>query len=160
MLMYFSGDPVIPTSRARVWAHLLDPRFVAASAPAVESVDVLDPTHYRVVSALGLGFFKLRFVLDIELLDLVEPERARMRAHGTAPGTTVGFESKIRLEELDPGRVRLHWEAASEMHGAAAGIGAPLVEGVVRKLTEMFWHDFARRAAAAAAAAATAAPTR
>ncbi|HEU4700272.1 MAG TPA: carbon monoxide dehydrogenase subunit G [Gemmatimonadales bacterium] len=148
--MHFSGAPLIPAPRARVWGHLLDPAFVAASAPAVESVQVLDPTHYRVVSALGVGFLKVRFVLAIELVDLLEPESARMVASGTAPGTAVRFESRIRLEELDPRSVRLHWEAWSEMRGAAAGLGHSLLEGVVRRLTQLFWQDFARRAGAAA----------
>jgi carbon monoxide dehydrogenase subunit G len=29
--------------------------------------------------------------------------------------------------------------------GALAGVGARLVEGVARKLTERFWEDFAQR---------------
>lgn len=146
--MRFSGAPVVAAPRTQVWDHLLDPAFVAASAPAVESVDILDATHYRVVSALGVGFLKLRFVLAVELVDLVAPESARMVAGGTAPGTAVRFESRIRLEELDARSVRLHWEAWSEMSGAAAGLGQPLVEGLVRRLTEVFWQDFARRAGA------------
>ena len=33
MKLEFSGAPVIPTSREHVWQKLLDPDFVAASAP-------------------------------------------------------------------------------------------------------------------------------
>jgi carbon monoxide dehydrogenase subunit G len=150
MRMEFAGDPVIPAPRERVWEHLLDPHFVAASAPAVEAVRVIDPTRFSVVSGIGVGFLKLRFTLHIELHDLVEHESARMRASGEAPGTTVSFDSSVRLEPLGPERTRLHWDAQSEMHGAATGVGRRLLEGTLRKLTELFWQDFARRAAAEA----------
>lgn len=150
MRMEFAGSPVIPASPEQVWAHLLDPHFVAASAPAVESVRVQDPTHYTVVSGIGIGFLKLRFTLRIELYDLETLERAQMRATGDAPGTTVSMHSSVRLEPVGPARTRLHWDATSEMEGAATGVGRRLLEGTLRKLTEMFWQDFARRAGARA----------
>ena len=59
------------------------------------------------------------------------------------------MDSRIRLEEVDSGHQRLHWEAETTVDGALAGVGAPLVEGVARKLTERFWEDFARRVEAA-----------
>lgn len=150
MRLRFSGNPEIPASTERVWQLLLDPHFIAASLPGVERVQVSDPTHFSVVSGLGIGLFKLRFALDVEFFELVERTGARMRAHGTAPGSKVEMHSSIRLEELGPARVRLHWEADSRMTGAVTGIGSRLIEGAVRRLTELFWHDFARRAAARA----------
>jgi len=146
MRMHFSGAPLIPAPAAQVWEHLLDPHFVAASAPAVEAVTVTDPTHFGVVSALGVGFLKLRFSMQIELYDLREPHSASMRATGEAPGTSVAMHSDIRLEPVAADRVRLHWTATTDMDGAAAGMGRRLLEGAIRLMTERFWEDFARRA--------------
>jgi carbon monoxide dehydrogenase subunit G len=43
------------------------------------------------------------------------------------------------------GKVRLHWTATSQLSGTVAKLGAKLLEGVARKMTEQFWDDFARR---------------
>jgi carbon monoxide dehydrogenase subunit G len=83
--------------------------------------------------------------MDVGFHDIVPRESARMVARGAAPGTSVDMVSRIRLEELAPERQRLHWNAETVVDGALAGVGARLVEGVARKLTERFWEDFAKR---------------
>jgi carbon monoxide dehydrogenase subunit G len=55
MKLHFEGAPEIVTSRAHVWRCLMDPNFVAQSAPGVESVTTIDPTHFTVISAFGVG---------------------------------------------------------------------------------------------------------
>jgi len=148
MKMQFSGAPEITASRQKVWEKLLDADFVAASAPGVESVETLDPTHFRVVSGLGVGAVKLRFKLDVELLDIVEGQQLKMRARGKAPGSNVEVLSVLQVEDAGNGRSRLRWSATSEVSGTVASIGARLLEGTARHLTEQFWTDFARRVGA------------
>ena len=145
MKLRFSGAPEIATTREHVWQRLLDPTFVARSAPGVESVQPLDPTHFKVVSGFGVGAVKLRFTLDVELSDVVEGERLTMRARGKAPGSNVDVIASVDLEEASPGRVRLHWVADSDLSGTVASVGGRLVEGTSKKLIEQFWADFARR---------------
>jgi carbon monoxide dehydrogenase subunit G len=128
-----------------VWERLLDPNFVAKSAPGVESVEAIDPTHYKVISAFGVGAIKLRFALNVELVDVVAPERATMRARGKAPGSNVDVVANLLLEDGAPGRVRLRWTAESDVTGTIASVGARLLEGTARRLTEEFWTDFAGR---------------
>ncbi len=151
MKLRFSGAPEIAATRERAWQRLLDPDFVARSAPGVESVERLDPTHFKVVSGFGVGAVKLRFALDVELLEVVERERATMRARGKAPGSNVDVTASVRLEDAGPGRIRLRWTADSEVSGTVASVGARLLEGTARRLIEQFWADFARRVQAEAA---------
>ena len=151
MRLHFSGAPEITATRPHVWRQLLDPNFVSQSAPGVESVETIDPTHFRVVAAFGVGSVKLRFTLTVELADVVEPERATMRARGKAPGSNVDVVATVRIEDAGPGRVRLDWTADSDVSGTVASVGARLLEGTARKLTEQFWTDFARRVQADAA---------
>lgn len=148
MRMQFSGAPEITASRQKVWEKLLDADFVAASAPGVESVETLDPTHFRVVSGLGVGAVKLRFKLDVELLDIVEGRQLKMRARGKAPGSNVDVLSELHVEDAGNGRSRLRWSATSEVSGTVASLGARLLERTARHLTEQFWTDFAQRAGA------------
>lgn len=149
MKLEFSGAPEIPAPRARVWARLTDPDFIAASAPGVESVERVDPTHFRVISGIGVGMMRVKFELEVELSDIVEPERLRMTARGRAPGSAVDTVSSVRLEPLGDSRTRLGWTATTTVSGAVAALGGRLIEGIARRLTEEFWADFARRARAA-----------
>ena len=143
MRLSFSGAPEIRASRADVWRRLLDPEFVASTAPAIESVERIDPTHFKVVAGLGIGALKLRFTLHVELFDLIEPSSAAMRARGKAPGSTVDVTTRFELAEVEPNVVRLQWTAVTEVGGTVASVGARLLEGTARRLTEAFWRDFA-----------------
>lgn len=150
MHLDFSGEPLISAPRHAVWLRLLDPHAVAAAAPGVESVEAIDATRFKVVSSLGVGAIRLSFALDIELSDLVEPESARMHAHGKAPGSEIDVRTTILLHERDAETTQLQWEATATISGTIASIGARLLEGAVRKLTDDFWDTFAQQASAAA----------
>jgi carbon monoxide dehydrogenase subunit G len=126
----------------------MDADFVAASGPGVESVERIDPTHYRVVSGLGVGVLRIRFTMHLELSDIVQGRQVTMRARGKAPGSTVEVVSTLRLEDAGPDRTRLNWAATSDLTGGVAGVGGRLLEGTARRLTEGFWSDFARRVSA------------
>ncbi len=149
MRLNFSGAPEVAAPREMVWAKLMDPDFVAASAPGVEKVERLDDTRYKVVSAFGVGAIKVRFTLDVALSDLVAPERATMSARGKAPGSAVDVRAAIVLREPSPGRTIMEWSSESEVSGTVASVGGRLLEGTAKKLTEQFWTDFARRVGSA-----------
>jgi carbon monoxide dehydrogenase subunit G len=145
MKLEFSGSPTIDAPRERVWERLMDPRFVAQSAPGVESVETIDPTHFKVISGFGVGSIKLRFAMDVELFDIVDGERAKMRVRGKAPGSAIDVISSMQIDDAGPGSSYLNWSATSEVSGTVASVGARLMEGTARKLTQQFWADFARR---------------
>lgn len=143
MRLSFQGSPDVRADVATVWARLLDPRFVASTAPAIESVEEVDATHFRAVAGLGVGVLKLRFTLNIELFDIREPESAKMRVRGKAPGSTLDATTSFRLEPLGAQLVRLHWTVDADVGGTVASVGARLLEGTARRLTGEFWQDFA-----------------
>jgi carbon monoxide dehydrogenase subunit G len=145
MRLEFAGAPEIMAPREEVWARLMDPNFVAASAPGVESVEPVDPMHFRVISGIGVGPVRVSFQLDVELSDVVPLERLRMTALGRAAGSAVDTVSSVRLEPLGNGRTRLNWVATTTISGTVASLGPRLVESAARRLTEDFWTDFARR---------------
>jgi uncharacterized protein len=145
MRLEFAGAPTVTASIEEVWTRLMDPNFVAASAPGVETVEPVDPTHFKVISGIGVGPLRVRFQLDVELSDVVPLERLRMTALGRAPGSAVDTVSSVRLEPLGNGRTRLNWSATSTISGTLAGLGVRLLEAAAGRLTEGFWTDFARR---------------
>ncbi|MGZ8392569.1 MAG: SRPBCC family protein [Gemmatimonadales bacterium] len=145
MKLEFSGSPEITAPKERVWERLMDPHFLARSAPGIQTVEVVDPTHFKVISGFGAGSFKVRFTMDVELFDIVHGRSARMRMHAQAPGSAVDVVSSIEIREAGASTVQLNWSATSEITGTVAGLGAQLMEGTARRLTEQFWADFARR---------------
>ena len=145
MKLQFSGSPEVRAPKQIVWQRLVDPRFVAGSAPGIESVEVIDSTRFRVISGFGPRAMKARITLDGELFDLVPGSSAKMRLWGHGPGSSVEVLSTIAVRDAGPGQVCLNWTATTELSGTVANLGAKLLEGVARKMTEQFWDDFARR---------------
>jgi carbon monoxide dehydrogenase subunit G len=148
MKLEFSGSPAIAAPRERVWQRLMDPQFVAQSAPGVESVERLDPTHFKVISGFGVGSIKVRFTMNVELFDIVAGKSAKMRVRGKAPGSAIDVVSSMHIEDAADRSSQLNWSATSEVSGTVASVGARLMEGTARKLTEQFWTDFAHRVSA------------
>jgi carbon monoxide dehydrogenase subunit G len=53
--------------------------------------------------------------------------------------------SQVRLEPLDDGKTRLHWNATTGMKGIVARVGGSRLEGLARELTQRFWDRFIAR---------------
>jgi len=141
----FSGAPEIAAPPAEVWKRLLDHEFVASVAPGVESVEPIDDRHFKVISAFGVGAVKVKFQLDVELSEVKPPKSLKMSAHGKAPGSGVEVSTTLEIEPIPPNRSRLKWSASSEVRGTVASVGARLLKGTAKKLTEHFWDTFAAR---------------
>jgi carbon monoxide dehydrogenase subunit G len=152
MKLAFAGAPEVRATAAEVWRRLLDPHFIGASTPGVESVEITGPHAFRMQLGFGVALLKFRFDLDVSFHDIVEGETARMEARGIASGTTVAMVSRIRIEPLAQRLQRLHWDAETTITGTLAGVGGRLVEGVAHRLTGRFWEDFAERVEREAAA--------
>ena len=145
MRLDFSGAPEIAAPPEVVWQRLLDHQFVASVAPGVESVEPIDDRHFKVISGFGVGAVKVRFHLDVELSDVTPPKRLKMSARGTAPGSGVEVSTTLEIELISPNRSCLKWSASSEVRGTVASVGARLLKGTAKKLTESFWDKFAAR---------------
>ena len=53
--MEFSGAVDIPASREKVFAWVTDPNKVSQCGPGVESVEVVDQTHFKASAKVGVG---------------------------------------------------------------------------------------------------------
>lgn len=157
MRLSFNGAPEIAAALAEVWPRIVDPHFVAQHGPGVESVEVLDARHFKVITGFGVGSIKLRFGIDVEMLEVNPPSYFTMRARGKAPGSAIEVTAELALVVLDTHRTRLDWKADTDINGSVASVGARLMEGTARKLTEQFWTRFA--ASIQAVAGTGAAPT-
>ena len=138
--MHLQGDVTINAPRAQVYAYLTDPHKVSECAPGVESVEVLVPDKtFRGTVSIGFGAVKARFTGDVEWLELVAPERAKMKAHGSASGSAADVISEMSLSDLPDGTTLLHWIADITIVGQLASLAARLMGTVSQKMTSAFF---------------------
>ena len=132
--MKFSGTVEINAPRDRVWAFVTDPDQVGQCGPGVESIEVVDETHFKATAKVGIGFINARFVAQMEMADLVPPERAVIKAHGQAPGSAVDATAQMTLSGAPEGPTRMDWSADVALSGTMASLGSRLIEGTANKM--------------------------
>ena len=132
--MQFSGTVDIKAPRDKVWAFLIDPDQVGSCGPGVESIEVIDETHFRAKAKVGVGFISARFVVDLELAEQDPPTKAVIKAHGQAPGSAVDATATMNLSDGDDGATRMDWSADVTISGTLASVGARLIDGTANKM--------------------------
>jgi len=132
--MHFSDTTEIRAPRERVWAFLIDAEQVGPCGPGVESVTVIDATHFKARAKVGIGFISARFNVDMELAEQTPPERAVIKAHGQAPGSAVDATANMTLSESPEGVTVMDWVADVVISGTLASVGARLIEGTAKKM--------------------------
>ena len=132
--MKFAGTVEIAAPRQQVWAFVIDPDQVGQCGPGVESIEVIDPTHFKATAKVGIGFISARFVVAMEMAELVEPEKAVIKAHGQAPGSAVDATAQMTLSGDPAGPTTMDWSADVAISGSLASLGARLIEGTANKM--------------------------
>ncbi len=135
--MEFSGAVDIPATRDRVFAFVTDPNKVGACGPGVESIEVIDATHFRAKAKVGVGFISARFVLDLEIAEQHAPDMAVIKAHGQAPGSAVDALGRMNLVDgPELGTTTMLWAAEVNISGMIASVGSRLIDGTANKMIE------------------------
>ena len=132
--MQFSGSTEINAPRDRVWAFVIDPEQVGWCGPGVESIEVIDESHFRARAKVGVGVVSARFNVNLELAEAVEPDRAVIKASGQAPGSAVEATGEMSLSGPAEGPTTMSWSANVAILGTFAAVGARLVEGQANKM--------------------------
>ncbi len=138
--MDFSGNVTIQAPREAVWEFLTEPDQVSTCAPGLESLTVIAPgERFEVVAAVGFGTVKVRFVTDVKWTELDAPHRARMVAHGTAPGSAVDVQASMELAEQGPEITQMTWTAQVTVSGTITSLASRLMGSVTKKVTNAFF---------------------
>src|SRR5436190_501477 len=110
--MQLKGNITIRAPRKKVWDFLTDPNQIGQCVPGVEKIETIEPLKkYRGVVSVGLGSVKARFSGDVEILELDEPNRAKLKAHGTATGSVADAVSEMNLSDGSDGATVVAWTA-------------------------------------------------
>ena len=132
--MEFSGTVEIAAPRDRVWAFVTDPTQVGQCGPGVESIEVIDATHFKATAKVGIGFISARFVMNMEFAEITPPDAATIKAHGQAPGSAVDATARMDLSDGPNGGTVMAWSADVNIAGTLASMGARLIDGTATKM--------------------------
>lgn len=138
--MNVNGTATIQAERQRVWEFLTHPEGVSQCVPGLESMTILEvDKRFQAIAAVGFGNIKARFDAEVEWLDLVPPETARMKAHATAPGSAVDVIAEIKLDAVGEDQTVLHWSADINIVGTIASLANRMMGSVTDKLSAQFF---------------------
>jgi carbon monoxide dehydrogenase subunit G len=155
--MRFEGEQTVNVPREALWTYLLEPKNIAACAPGFQSMEELDPDHYKATVSVGIGAVKATFNLDVHRVDLREPEHAAMTGHGLAAGSAVDMRADMDLVAASEATTTMRWVATVNVSGKIASMGARLLEGTANKLTGRFFDCLTQHLEVGATATAPAA---
>jgi carbon monoxide dehydrogenase subunit G len=144
--MQLKGNVVIRAPRKRVWEFMTDPNQIGQCAPGVEKIEMIEPLKkYRGIVSVGLGNVKARFSGEVEILELEEPDYARLKAHGSATGSVADAISEMHLSDGPDGATQVHWTADINVSGQLASLAARLMVPVSQKLASQFYDQVRKK---------------
>jgi carbon monoxide dehydrogenase subunit G len=139
--MHLEGNVTISSPQENVWKFLTDPHAVGACVPGLESMDIVEPDRkFSAVASLGLGSVKVTFAAQVEWLELDAPNRAQMKVHGVAPGSSMDATSEMKLTAGSDSQTELHWTADVVVVGKIATLASRLMGGVTQRLAGEFFN--------------------
>jgi len=150
--MRLKGNVTIKAPRKAVWDFMTDPEQIGQCAPGVEKIEVIEPLKkYHGVVSIGFGAVKARFSGDVEILELEEPNRAKLKAHGSATGSVADAVSEMHLSDGPEGSTVVNWTADVTVAGQLASLASRLMVPVSEKLASVFYEQVRKKIEAQAA---------
>ena len=144
--MLLKGDVAIRAPRKQVWDFMTDPEQIGQCAPGVEKIEVIEPLkRYRGVVSVGFGSVKARFSGEVEILELDEPNRAKLKAHGSATSSVADAVSELHLSDGPDGSTLVHWTANVTVAGQLASLASRLMVPVSEKLAGIFYDNVRKK---------------
>ena len=140
--MLLKGEVTIQAPRKKVWDFMTDPNQIGQCAPGVEKIETIEEMkRYHGVISVGLGSVKARFNGEVEILELDEPNRAKLKAHGTATGSAADAVSEMMLSDGPDGATIVNWTADINVSGQLTSLVSRLMVPVSQKLAVCFVHQ-------------------
>ena len=139
--MLLKGNTTINAPKENVWAFLTNAESVSQCAPGIESFEVIAPNlSFRMLACIGFGTVKVTFNTEVTWLALEPPHQAKMKAHGTAPGSSADAITEMVLIEMPDGSTQLEWSADVAIHGSIASLATRLMGSVAQKMSGAFFE--------------------
>ena len=142
--MKFSGSYELNSSKKKVWENLNNIDVLKKCIDGCEEFLYIDKNKYNAKIFIKLGPVNASFLSTIEINNIIEEESYEIIAQGNA-GQLGNASGKviIFLKELDKATV-LNYEADTRINGRIAQLGSRLIDGSVKKNTDLFFQNFSK----------------
>ncbi|WP_137918624.1 carbon monoxide dehydrogenase subunit G [Hydrogenophaga sp. 2FB] len=155
--MEIQGEKILSVPRSDVWRALNDPAVLQRCIPGCDSFEADGENKYRVAMQMTVGPVRARFSGKLALSDAVPLTSYAMSFEGS--GGVAGFgkgTAHVSLDDVDGG-TRLRYNAQAQVGGRLAQVGARLIDGVTKRMSDDFFTRFANELSGAKPAGALAA---
>ena len=142
--MKFNGSYELNSSKKKVWKNLNDIDVLKKCIDGCEEFLYIDKNKFDAKIFIKLGPVNASFQSTIEINNIMEEESYEIIAEGNAGqlGNASG-KVKIFLNEIDKITV-LNYEADTRINGRIAQLGSRLIDGSVKKNTDLFFQNFSK----------------
>lgn len=157
--MEIQGEKILSVPRSEVWRALNDPAVLQRCVPGCDTFEAEGENKYRVAMQMTVGPVRARFAGKLALSDAVPLTSYAMSFEGS--GGVAGFgkgTAHVSLDDVDGG-TRLRYNAQAQVGGRLAQVGARLIDGVTKRMSDDFFTRFASELAGAGKADGKAAPS-
>ena len=142
--MKFSGSYELNSIKKKVWENLNNIDVLKRCIDGCEEFLYIDNNKYNAKIFIKLGPVNASFQSTIEINNIIEEESYQIIAQGNA-GQLGNASGKviIFLKEIDKTTV-LNYEADTRINGRIAQLGSRLIDGSVKKNTDLFFKNFSK----------------
>ena len=120
-----------------VWEFIIDPHKIGSCLPSVQSIEVLDETHYKAVVKQKVGFITATFQINTEVLEKEAPNRLVLANQGK---TILGAQGSMRSQDsiiltaVSEQETEISVQSELKMGGQLAILGAKLIESKSKEI--------------------------
>ena len=82
---------------------------------------------------------------EVEVMELEEPNYAKLKAHGSASGSVADAVSEMRLSDGPDDSTVLNWTADVTVSGQLASLASRLMVPVSQKLAQIFYEQVRKK---------------
>jgi len=98
---------------------------------------------------------KARYAAQIHLTDLAPPHALSLGGSGISPLGSVSGDGRVRLEAVDAGTTRLHYDYGVSVSGKVAAVGSRMLEGAAKLVLRQLFEQLGRQVGGQAGAPAS-----
>ncbi len=139
--MHFEQRVQVQKDLSTVWAFLWDVERLARCLPGCQEAREIEPQQkYQVVVEERMGPFKVRFEMDVEVVERETERKIRLLAVGKdrKMGASTRAELDVLLEKTDSGGTALDIVAEIQVVGKIATLGQVAIKRKAQDVIEQF----------------------
>ena len=140
--MEMISEQRIAATREEVWAALNDTEVLKQSMPGCESFEPIGENIFEARITTIVGPVKAKFKFKVELTNITAPQGYTIKGEGQ--GGVAGFakgSAKVELAE-DGAETILVYNVQASVGGKLAQLGARLIDGTAKKMSDEFFGNF------------------